>query len=588
MGVKVPLRLIDVERYVVRFFAVFLLFSILIVSVGCDDNNNNIGDSGEPSQADIDTTPPSFVLDPVITMGPNPNTPLSGLLELQTDEPTRVSVSIAETAPVNSALTRGFSEPSTIDFEEFSTVHSLPLLGFTPDDTFTIEVTVTDKSLNKRVFDAQLFVTTDALPEDFPPIQVESSPELMEPGVTLFDVAPSGANGSFGRAIVAVNPEGEVIWYHKPEGGVSDLRMLPNGNLLFMNDPQVRTEILEIDMLGNVINRWHASQSTSGSPGSIPVDTLSFHHEVVVLDNGNLLAMGIELVEFEDYPTSDSDPEAPLETAVVAGDTVIEFSPEGTIVSEWSYLEMLDPYRIGYLSLGGFWNNQFPEITGGTRDWSHGNAVIHDPLDNSVIASLRHLDAVVKFSRDTGELIWIMGPHENWDPVIFGPFLLNPIGENFLWQYHQHAPEITPDGNILLFDNGNFRASPFDDRLPAEENFSRAVEFSVNEVNMQITQVWEYGEFTEETLYAPFLGDADYMDSTGNVLITFGGITKDAEGNQTDVVGTSKRSARIIEVTRSSPAVKVFDLSIIDTSPEVLNGWSVYRSERIPSLYPGN
>ena len=125
MGLKLPLRLIDVERYLVRFFAILLLFSILLVSVGCDENNNaGGGDSGDPLQADIDTTSPNFIANPVITMGPNSDTPLAGLLELQTDEPTRVSVFIAEAAPVNSALTRGFSEPSTIEFEQFSTEHS--------------------------------------------------------------------------------------------------------------------------------------------------------------------------------------------------------------------------------------------------------------------------------------------------------------------------------------------------------------------------------------------------------------------------------------------------------------------------------
>ena len=590
MNISEFLRHIDANRVIYRFSCIFFLSSILLISFGCDDNNNsgNGGVSGGFSGADIDTESPNFLSDPVFTLDPNSATPLAGLLELQTDEPTRVSVKISETTPVNNNLNRGFSGPSTIDFDEFSTDHSLPLLGFTPDDSFSIEVTVTDESLNKRVFNQNIMVITDPLPVDFPPIEVISSPELMEPGLTLFDVAGSGANASFGRAIVIVNEVGEVLWYHRPPGGVSDLRMLPNGNLLFMNDPQLRTEILEMDMLGNVINRWHAAQSTEGSPGSIPVDTLSFHHEVVVLENGNLLTLGIELLELEDYPSSDTNPEAPLETAIVAGDTVIEFMPDGTIAQEWSMLEMLDPFRIGYLSLGGFWNNQFPEITQGTRDWSHGNAVIHDPEDNTIIASLRHLDAVVKFSRETGNLVWILGPHENWDPVVFGDYLLNPVGESFEWQYHQHAPMLTPSGNIILFDNGNFRASPFDAKLPPTENFSRAVEYSIDESSMEVNQVWEYGEFSEETLYAPFLGDADYLNLTGNVLITFGGITLDAEGVPSDSVGTSKRSARLVEVTHTTPAEKVFELSISDETPEVSNGWTIYRSERIPGLYPEN
>jgi arylsulfate sulfotransferase len=583
-------QIYKLAKITTQYLTLLSVCSILLFSLGCDENNNLLdsdGSSGGSSGIEADTTAPNFTSEPVVTMAPNPNTPLAGLLELETDEPTTVSVAVTENTTAMNSLNRSVFDSSTIEFDDLSIEHSLPLLGFTPGGSFTLQITVSDAFGNQTEFNQQLFINTDPLPEDFPPIEVTTSnPEKMEPGVTLFDVSGNGANGSFGRAIVAVNESGEVLWYHKPPGGVSDVRMLPNGNLLFINDPQVRTEILEIDMLGNTIRRWHAALSSEGSPESIPVDTLSFHHEVFVLDNGNFLVLSIEFREFEDYPSSETDPEAPLASAVVAGDPVVEFSPDGTIVGEWSLLDMLDPFRIAYGSLGGFWNNQFPEFTEGTKDWSHGNAVIHDSTDNTIIVSLRHQDAVVKFSRETGELIWILGTHDNWDPFLFGDVLLNPPDESFKWQYHQHAPELTPDGNILLFDNGNFRASPFDDKLPPSENFSRVVEFSVDETTMEISEVWEYGEFLNETIYATFLGDADYMSETGNILITFGGITLDAEGIKTDSVPTSKKSARIIEVTHTTPAEKVFDLSIEDSTPETLNGWTIYRSERLHSLYP--
>jgi hypothetical protein len=54
----------------------------------------------------------------------------------------------------------------------------------------------------------------------------------------------------------------------------------------------------------------------------------------------------------------------------------------------------------------------------------------------------------------------------------------------------------------------------------------------------------------------------DYQPQTGNVLITFGG----------------RQPARLIEVTRTTPAQKVFDLTLFENF--------TYRSERLPSLYP--
>ena len=114
----------------------------------------------------------------------------------------------------------------------------------------------------------------------------------------------------------------------------------------------------------------------------------------------------------------------------------------------------------------------------------------------------------------------------------------------------------------MIFDNGNNRASPFDAILPDADNFSRAVEYSIDADTKEVELVWEYGQFEEETLYTFFIGDADYMPLTGNALITFGGT----------------QPARLIEVTRTTPAIKVFDLA--------LPGNFSYRSERLPSLYP--
>jgi len=197
-----------------------------------------------------------------------------------------------------------------------------------------------------------------------------------------------------------------------------------------------------------------------------------------------------------------------------------------------------------------------------TKDWAHANAVIHDPSDDSLIVSLRHQDAVIKISRQTGELIWILGPHENWDPVEFGKYLLTPIvDELFFFQYHQHAPMITQDGNLLIFDNGNFRASPFDPVLPDEENFSRAIVYSIDETTYEVDIVWEHGQFADEILYTSFVGDADELPLTKNVLIAFGGI----------------QPARLIEVTHTTPSEVVFDLSITSNF--------TYRSERLSSLY---
>lgn len=492
------------------------------------------------------TTGNTVTRDPTLIMAPNGHTPLTGLLELATSDLSRVSITLNDG-----------SEQNTISFDDPNTEHSLAVLGFKPDRDYIVTVLILDIDGSLLIDPVVFQVVTNPLPEGFPEINVTSTPHLMEPGVTLFEA---------GNYLIAVDEQGEVCWYHFiqfPSGSLDrDVRRMKNGNFLLM---LARFRIVEIDMLGNTVNLWHPSGSTDGDPGSIPVDTLAFHHEVFEMESGNLLTMSIEFRNFFDYPTT-VFPSSPLDFAIVVGDVIIEFTPDGTIVNEWSMLDLLDPFRLNYSSLIGLYDNLYEQVFGeaaDTEDWSHGNAVIHDPSDDSIITSYRHQDAVVKFSRQTGELIWILGPHENWDPQEFGQYLLTPQSEQeFFFPYHQHAPDITDEGTIIIFDNGNNRASPPDPIVSAADNFSRAVEYQINEETKEIDLVWEYGQFEEETLYTFFIGDADYMPLTGNALITFGGI----------------QPARLIEVTRTTPAQKVFDLS--------LPGNFSYRSERLPSLYP--
>jgi hypothetical protein len=69
--------------------------------------------------------------------------------------------------------------------------------------------------------------------------------------------------------------------------------------------------------------------------------------------------------------------------------------------------------------------------------------------------------------------------------------LLKPVGTPFVWNYAQHAPEITPRRTLLLYDDGNMRANPVSPPLADKDNFSRAVEYNITETNMAISQAWD-------------------------------------------------------------------------------------------------
>jgi hypothetical protein len=180
---------------------------------------------------------------------------------------------------------------------------------------------------------------------------------------------------------------------------------------------------------------------------------------------------------------------------------------------------------------------------------------------------------------DTGELVWILGNHDNWrDP--WKDKLLTPVGD-VEWSYKHHAVSHTENGTYLLYDNGVARSSPFDDKMPLEDSYTRAVEYSVNEETMEVSQLWTYGP-DDERFFARYLGDVDWQPQTDNILVTVGAQETNADGVNSPPGPGTQRWARLMELTHEQPAEKVWEMRLQDDGL----GWAIYRAERLPSLYP--
>jgi arylsulfate sulfotransferase len=478
-------------------------------------------------------------------MDPNGRTPLAGVVEMETDTPVQAELTITDGIDL-----------WTVTFPDVQQVHYLPVLGLKPDRSYTVSVEILPGG-----FVGSLIAATGPLPADFPMMTTVSNPAEMEPGFTLIDSFGRPGDGRPGYPMIVDNV-GDVVWYGVgPDLVVRNIRQLVNGSLFWRGGSWFR----EMDLVGNFQLLINAE-----------VPGLGLHHDLLRTPMGTYLSLDRETVPVEGYPTSVDDPAAPTQDTNIRDDLVVEFLPDATVRAEWLLTDMLEPTRVGYLSL---------RTSSDGYDWAHANAVTYDPSDDSIIVSARHQDAVIKFLRKTGELVWILGNHDNW-PAEFAPFLLNPVSAPFRWQYAQHAPMLTGDGTLVLFDNGNNRASPFDGNpvLLDRETFSRGVEYEIDEEAMEVRQVWAYGGAPGEDFYSSFISDADWLPSTGNVLITAGGLIADAAGVATEAA-TGRRSARIMEVTHETPAQKLFELVVQDAWP--VGGWHVYRAERIPSLYGG-
>jgi hypothetical protein len=327
------------------------------------------------------------------------------------------------------------------------------------------------------------------------------------------------------------------------------------------------------------LRRWHATgkwQDKLPPNGSIALDMARAHHTIDVLPNGNLLLLSNEPREFDDWPGSDTDPDALRETAVLIGDIVIEMTLDAEIVQQWHMLDILDPYRICYGSRRVTTvNRHMPN----SNDWAHLNCASYDERDDSILLSLRTQDCIAKIDRTSGILQWILGTPANWQAP-WAEKLLTPKGP-VQWQYHQHDCSITPSGTILCFDNGNYRATPFDTPMDEAQCYSRVVEFSVDENARTVEQVWSYGDALDDRLFACFQGGARRLPETGNTFITYGGIaTKDGRPTANNDTGFGR--ARLIEVSPDGEVL--FDLWVDSSEQENPISYSVFRAEHMPNL----
>ncbi len=271
----------------------------------------------------------------------------------------------------------------------------------------------------------------------------------------------------------------------------------------------------------------------------------------------------------------------PLKTVSVDDNPVVEISfTNAALLNAWSPLALLDPTRVTYLTYG---------IASGSPvgvDSEHANAIIDDTNDNSIIVSLRNQNAIYKFSRSTGQLKWILGPPALWG-TNWQPDLLTPMGAPFDWNYGQHAPEITPQGTLLVYNDDNYQASPYDPPVPDQSNYSSAVEYNINETNMAVSEVWNSAwQTNQDRLFTPYVGRVQWLPQTRNVLVDFGAVTY-VNGIHPSPYAPTATMVRIIEYTHTPVPEVVFDVSFFDdnNNSSHYGGTFCYRAYQIPDLY---
>ena len=422
------------------------------------------------------------------------------------------------------------------------------------------------------------------LPKGFPPIKIHKcDTSSREPGYMIVslgkDVRAISATSDF-EALVALDRSGEVVWFWQSEAALMDVKLTPRLTLLIVTTDGC---IQEINAAGETLRKWYTiGRRPKDIDGGVPVNTLYFHHAAQELPNGNLVALSIAHREFDNYALDQASPHGDKGKRTLVGDTLVEFRPDGTIVNEFSFFDILDPYRFVYGLDAPFWTNA--EVVPEGADWTHANGLIYDPTDDSFIITVRHQDCVIKIDRQTGALIWVLGVPDGWQDKWLDK-LLKPVGET-TWHWHSHDPSILRDGSIMIFDNGAAGAIPPKPQTDINSCISRAIIYRVDEGAMTVEQSWSFGEKKHTAPYSMYVSGAYELPATGNIFVTFGGITL-TKGSleRTNLPPAGHSSVELFEVTHEENPEILFHAEINNRDSDEEKGWAAFRAEWVPEHF---
>lgn len=256
----------------------------------------------------------------------------------------------------------------------------------------------------------------------------------------------------------------------------------------------------------------------------------SLHHHITKTSNNTYFLVSATVEN--QYCPEECNPNLPDEIPW-QGDIFREIDKNGTEIWSWNTFDYYDLTE---------YNPYYVETYTGSyeMDWTHSNSVFFDENSESVFVSVRNLSRITKIDYASSELIWNMGETDFMNEIYF---------EEDLNISQQHSVQVLDNGNLLFFDNHRY----------LNPELSRCIEVSYNESNYSFEIVWEH-ELPAE-LFTGSRGECDRLEN-GNTLITAG------------------RTGNTLEVTPENTVI--WQLEVQNMGFDV----TMYRSSRIPSLYP--
>ena len=509
-------KTILIALLIVIVLVIALLFVLNYLSTNREEVEQTISLVEKQGDLEDDFTSEGYTINnPKIIVNPYEISPLTALVIFETEEEVSPTVTVV-----------GEDEHSTFTHTfDANTVHYLPIYGLYADTSN--EVIISYGDVEKKVA-----IKTEALPDDFiMPTRVEAQKSKLNNELYFFSPSSSGYT-------CAYDVNGDVRWY-LTINALWDINRLDNGHLMvsterLVNSPYYMSGLYEMDLLGKIYTEF----SLEGG----------YHHDYFELPSGNLL------VASNDFNNDDGTVE----------DVIVELDRNtGKIVKTWDLKDIL--------------NMEDGKSENWTQyDWFHNNSVWYDEATNSITLSGRHQDAVINIDYETGELNWIIGDPTNWSEE-YQKYFFTPVGDDFEWQWSQHAAMITPEGYVFILDNGNNKSKIEEEYVPAEDSYTRGVMYKIDTDKMTIEQVWEYGKERGSEFYSPYISDVDYL-AKDHYIVHSGGIVYVDGKNSNEPAGLGGADALV------SDTVELLNDEVIF---EIVLPTNNYRVEKM-SLYQEN
>ncbi|MBD8488396.1 aryl-sulfate sulfotransferase [Echinicola sp. CAU 1574] len=239
------------------------------------------------------------------------------------------------------------------------------------------------------------------------------------------------------------------------------------------------TEIAEIDLEGNVL--WRTNLEEKG---------IVFHHDLRMTDDHKIMSI------YRDYKLYDL-PDTPTKIDTLWGDGVMIMDTLGNVLDKWSAWNVWDISK----------DIKIKEYAG---DRFHFNSVNLD-TDGNYLLSTPIENQVWKVDSKSGEIIWKLGKGGDFEM------------DSSSYFYFQHSVYINRNGDLMLFDNGDF--SPND--TSKVNKVSRSLAFKLDTEQMkaevQIDNILPKEYYTSR-MGSAFLMPNDYIlqtiSKTGKVAIS--------------------------------------------------------------------